>query len=146
MRRAHGISPASRSAPVMIVDDDREVVDFARRCLALDGYSNIVCVNDPLLAADIARRELPKVILLDASMPGVSGVDVLRALRSERLTESIPVILLHNAADTRPMRTAVEMGVREFLVKPIDPLEAVAKVRSVLLLGALRRSATVHAA
>lgn len=133
---------AEHAVRVMIVDDDREVVRSLRLSLELDGYRDFVCVSDPLAAADIARQEKPGVILLDASMPGVGGIDVLRALQCDGATASIPVVFLCTVNDSQPRRKAQELGVREFLGKPLDPLETVARVRSALLIATLERAGT----
>lgn len=133
--------PTERAARVMIVDDDPEVVRLAQRYLVHDGYRNVIGVTDPIVAADVARRELPDAVLLDASMPGVGGIDVLRALRADLSTACVAVVLLCTVNDGMPRRRAAELGVREFLAKPLDPIEVLESLRKALLVRAAMRPA-----
>ncbi len=106
----------SGSTTILVIDDDVLVHDLIGRSLAKEGYRVVFARNGEEGLA-VARLQQPKVITLDALMPEVDGWDVLKALKSDRATAAIPVIML-TIVDDRNL--AFSLGASEFISKPID--------------------------
>jgi signal transduction histidine kinase/CheY-like chemotaxis protein len=101
---------------ILLVDDDKEFLALAERLLLKEGYSPIV-TDAPQSVLQVARTVRPYAILLDIRMPGLSGWDVLHALRSDPQTLEIPIIILSILDEQQKAR---EQGADAFLTKPLD--------------------------
>ncbi|MFZ2648773.1 MAG: EAL domain-containing protein [Burkholderiaceae bacterium] len=131
------LSPARPSGlhevTVMMVDDEPLMTDIIQTYLEEEGYRRFVSINDALLAIEAARRHRPGLILLDLMMPGLSGFDILKQIRSDAALRYTPVIILTAASNTATKLKALELGATEFLSKPVDPSELVLRVRNSLV-------------
>ncbi|GAA3224966.1 response regulator transcription factor [Pseudonocardia petroleophila] len=116
-------------ARVLVVDDDERVRTVVSWQLEADGY---VVVEAPDGAAALARiaDDLPDLVVLDLSMPGVGGLDVLRRVRDG--DGSLPVIVLSGRSGETDRIVGLDLGADDYLVKPFSPGELAARVRSVL--------------
>ena len=119
-------------AKVMMVDDDTLISEVVQTYLEDGGYRNLIAINDPRDALDTARRENPDLLLLDLMMPGISGFDILAAIRADEDLKFLPVIVLTAATDPSSKLKALELGASEFLAKPVDPSELLLRVRNSL--------------
>ena len=121
---AHSI-PAK---PIMVVDDDRAILDMVSELLDYEGYP-VIAVSESRDAVTWASDEQPALILLDMMMPEMSGWQVLAALRANPTTLHIPVVLLSARHDLSAL--AENLKVETFLEKPfeIDDLLDVVRVR-----------------
>ena len=119
-------------AKVMMVDDEPVMTDVIQAYLEEAGYSRFVSTNDPVGALDMIRRERPSLLLLDLSMPQVSGFDLLQAVRLDRELQYLPVIVLTAMTDPASKLKALELGASEFLAKPVDASELALRVRNSL--------------
>ncbi len=117
---------------VMIVDDESMNIKILRRLLELEGYRNFITTSDATAAVSLVRQELPDIVLLDLMMPYVSGLDILRDIRSDDSISFIPVVILTAVTDRETRVRAVELGATDFLNKPVDTSEMVPRVRNVL--------------
>ncbi len=117
---------------ILIIDDDRELGEMLVDFLAGEGLSAtvITCGTEGL---EEIRRNPPEAIVLDVMLPGMSGFDVLRAIRSQ---SSIPVIMLTARGEDTDRIVGLELGADDYLPKPFNPRELAARLRAVL-----RRSA-----
>ncbi len=103
---------------ILIIDDEREVVEFLQRGLIKEGF-HTVCAFDGLEAKKKIKDEKPDVILLDLVMPGLDGWEVLKWLRQEEKL-STPTIIL-SAKDTVPdMKQGYQLQADTYLVKPVS--------------------------
>jgi CheY-like chemotaxis protein len=100
---------------ILIVDDDPGILSMLQLMLRLEGYDAIVC-GDSRLVVDIMVREKPDLVLLDALMPGLDGIQVLDAVKAGALT--IPVILVTGNANEVYLKQALQAGAKGVLAKP----------------------------
>ena len=125
-----------RTAKIMIVDDDQVIVKLVRKFLALSGWQNFVTTTDATLAMQLVTTEQPDVVLVDVMMPQVSGLDILRTIRSSPQTAYLPVLVLSATNDMAIKTQAIQMGAADFLNKPINAVELAPRVRNALLVKA----------
>jgi len=93
------------------------------------------------VALDLARASVPDLVVLDLMLPEVSGWDVCRALRADPRTASVPIIMLTARDEVADRIVGLELGADDYVVKPFDPKELVARVRAVLRRASDRRPA-----
>jgi len=127
------------SQQIFIVDDEELNVRVARKYLRMSGFDRVNATTEPGEAVAWIRRERPDLILLDIMMPEISGLDILRELRSLDETRHLPVVILTAHYEDEIKYQAIELGANDFLAKPIDPLELLPRVRNLLSLRAHQR-------
>jgi CheY-like chemotaxis protein len=128
-------APASASAEtILVADDDPTIVMLLRATLESDGF-RVVTAGDGRAALELARAERPALLLLDWQMPGVSGVDVTRALRNDRdpAVRALPVVLITAQSGAENTAVGFDAGVTDYLTKPFRPAHVRARVRTWLL-------------
>ena len=102
---------------VLVIDDDAAFRRVVCRAIEQEGFH--VVEGDGLSALTLARAEPPALILLDLRMPGVSGLQILNALRSDKLTSSIPVIVVSSTTDDDVTRETIRLGAAGYLYKTL---------------------------
>lgn len=113
-------------APILLVEDNPVDVDLTLRAFASRKFSNTVHVarDGEEALAWLPRWEagepVPAVILLDLKMPRVSGLEVLRALKSHSLFRAVPVVVLTSSSEDADVSTAYELGANSYIVKPVN--------------------------
>jgi DNA-binding response OmpR family regulator len=113
---------------ILVVDDEKKIVDIVKAYLERDGY-RVIVAYDGRLALQMARSEFPDLIILDLMLPEVSGWDVCRTLRNE---SNVPIIMLTALDDDSDKILGLELGADDYVVKPFNPKELVSRVRAVL--------------
>jgi DNA-binding response OmpR family regulator len=113
------------------VDDEPEIVELISWHLEREGFQ-VGRALDGAEALDALRRSPPDLVVLDIMMPGLSGTEVLRVIRSERDTRRLPVILLTAKTDEIDRVVGFEMGADDYITKPFSPRELALRVRAVL--------------
>src|SRR6267378_3872567 len=113
---------------VLLVDDDAELAELVGEYLAREGFS-LDAETDGTRAVDRAASGDYQLTVLDVMLPGVSGFDVLRALRA---TSRIPVLMLTARGDDVDRIVGLELGADDYLSKPFNPRELVARIRAIL--------------
>jgi DNA-binding response OmpR family regulator len=122
----------SNHVPVLLVaDDDEDILTLVQLRLSRSGYE-VVVARDGEEALRLAREKLPDLAVLDWMMPKASGVEVLRAIRADELTSSIPVILLTARASESDIQEGLEAGADDYIAKPFSPQELAARVQVIL--------------
>ena len=118
-------------AKVLIAEDDPSIRALIR--LTLDtGRFEILEAGDGDSALDIARAERPDLLFIDWNMPGLDGVDVCRALRSEPGTAGTKIVLVTARVRPEDRRRALDAGADDYITKPFSPLSLLDKVTEVL--------------
>jgi DNA-binding response OmpR family regulator len=112
---------------VMVVDDDPLILNLMKIYLEHEEYQ-VIPVLDSTAALSIFRLEMPDVVLLDIMMPEIDGFELLKGLR--KLTK-IPVIMLSAKGETIDKVLGLELGADDYLVKPVDPTELMARIKAV---------------
>jgi two-component system response regulator MtrA len=111
---------------VLVVDDDSALAEMLGIVLRTDGFDPVF-VADGSRALQAFRDHKPDVVLLDLMLPGLSGIDVCRAIRAESGT---PIIMLTAKSDTVDVVLGLESGADDYVVKPFKPKELVARMRA----------------
>lgn len=129
MIRATMIFSAGRSPDILIVDDDPRLRDLLRRFLSQHGFS-VVVAEDALAMNRVMRHQRFDLMVLDLMMPGEDGLQVISRLRSSQ--SDLPIIVLTARGDESDRITGLEAGADDYLPKPFNPRELVARIQSVL--------------
>ena len=114
---------------ILVVDDDKEVVRLMRAYLEQAGYEVFVAYDGETAVHNL-RREKPDLLLLDLMLPDRDGWDITRLVRSDPTLANIPIIMLTARVDTNDKIVGLEIGADDYITKPYDPREVVARVRA----------------
>jgi len=114
---------------ILIVDDDREIAKLAALYLQNEGY-RILQRHDGMQALQAIEQEEIDLIVLDVMMPGVDGLEVCRRLRERQHT--VPILMISAKAEDLDKVMGLMSGADDYLIKPFNPLELVARVKSLL--------------
>jgi DNA-binding response OmpR family regulator len=118
-------------AKILLAEDEKQIADMISFKLGNRGH-HIVRAEDGEEAVALAGRELPDLILLDAMMPGLSGFEVLRRLKSDSSLQSIPVIMVTAKGHERDVLSGLQGGAIDYIVKPFSLKELSARVELAL--------------
>lgn len=118
------MSPAE---DILVVDDDASIRDAIAECLRLHGYQVRVAADAPAMDALLAQRP-SDLLVLDWMMPGEDGLSVCRRMQAR----GMPILMLSAMAATPDRVIGLEMGADDYLAKPFDPRELLARVRALL--------------
>jgi two-component system alkaline phosphatase synthesis response regulator PhoP len=116
---------------ILVVDDDREIVRLIRAYLEKEHFQ-VYTAYDGETALHMARRERPHLMLLDLMLPDRDGWDITRAIRSDAALHNMPIIMLTARIEDNDKIVGLELGADDYVTKPFNPREVVARVRSVL--------------
>jgi two-component system alkaline phosphatase synthesis response regulator PhoP len=116
---------------ILIVDDDREIVRLVKAYLEKAGYT-VLCAYDGETALHTLRREHPDLLVLDLMLPDRDGWDLTRLIRSDQSLAETPIIMLTARVEDSDKIVGLEMGADDYITKPFNPREVVARVRALL--------------
>ena len=123
---------------VLVVDDDPDMAGFLARLLVQQGMQAEIAANGPAALEMIAALP-PDLVLLDVQMPGLSGFDICRRLKSEEPTALLPVVLVTALEDQESRVRGIEAGADDFLSKPVRREELIARVKTLRRLHETRK-------
>jgi len=121
---------------VLLIEDDPSAVRLVSYTLEQEGYEVLTAMNG-LEGLNKVREEAPDLLVLDVMLPGLDGFEVCRRLRADEKTAGLPVLMLSAKEQEIDKTTGIKVGADDYLAKPADPSEIVARVESLL-----RRKAT----
>src|SRR5262245_3542166 len=133
------MSPESATR-IVVAEDDRDIADLIARYLHKAGWTAHVSATGDEALAHI-RRQPVDLVILDVMLPGLSGLEVCRALRADQTTSALPIIMVTARAEETDRIIGLEIGADDYISKPFSPNELVARVRALM-----RRSKRADAA
>lgn len=116
---------------ILVVDDDPEVREFVKEHLEQEGFE-VEAARGGREALDLASERPPALVLLDVMMPGMDGLTTLRHLRNDVPTANIPVVMLTAKPQAAERVKGLDLGADDYITKPFEIEELVARVRSVI--------------
>ncbi len=126
------------NAHILVVDDDQTIVEVVEAYLRQAGYEVLIAYNGSK-ALHILRREKPDLLVLDLMLPDYDGWEITRIIRSDAILAPIPIIMLTARVEDTDKIIGLELGADDYITKPFNPREVVARVRALL-----RRSQLGH--
>src|SRR3954464_15500876 len=133
------MNTVERAARVLVVEDDQEIAQVLQRSLRLEGY-DVRIAADGEAALHAASEYVPDLVVLDLGLPKIDGIEVARRLRS---ADDVPILML-TARDAVEARVeGLDSGADDYLVKPFDRQELLARLRALLRRRPPRGSASL---
>ncbi|MCA9882201.1 MAG: response regulator [Anaerolineaceae bacterium] len=123
---------------VLVIDDQKPAAELLSRMLASYGYKS-VCAHSGEDGIEQAKRLLPDLILLDVMMPVMDGFEVLKILRQNESTANIPTIMVTAKDQPNDVAQGLQLGADDYIPKPIEPRELIARAKSKIEAHHLRR-------
>jgi diguanylate cyclase (GGDEF)-like protein len=116
---------------ILVVDDDEDIARFVQVNLEVEGFGVLVA-HEGETAFELAREHRPDLAVVDLMMPGVDGLELTRRMRSDPGTSGVPIIMLTAKGLTVDKVVGLTAGADDYVVKPFDTTELVARIRSTL--------------
>lgn len=116
---------------ILIVEDEKDIVKMLEYNLGKEGFKAL-SARDGETALELVGREHPDLILLDLMLPGIDGLEVCKALKEEKRTASIPIIMLTAKSQESDKVIGLELGADDYMTKPFSPRELIARIKAVL--------------
>ena len=120
--------PEIQGGRVLVVEDDAEIADVLRRSLRQEGYE-VKTSADGVDALDVATGFVPDLVVLDLGLPRLDGIEVCRRLRAEG---DVPILMLTARSETEDRVGGLDSGADDYLVKPFERQELLARIRALL--------------
>jgi type IV pilus assembly protein PilB len=127
---------------VLVVEDSNTIASVVKYFLELEGFE-VTLAKDGNSGLESAKRDPPDVIVTDCNMPGMDGMAMVKALRAEAATRGIAVLMLTSEDSVEKEAQALEAGVDDYILKPVEPRRLAARVKSVLARSQRRQIANV---
>lgn len=124
---------------ILIVDDTPTNIDVIREALESQGFEVAIAISGERALQQVAQ-EIPDLILLDVMMPGIDGFETCQRLKSLSLIQNVPVIFMTALSDTENKVKALELGAVDYVTKPFETREVLARVRTHLKLHRLTQT------
>ena len=116
------------SDTILVVDDEQRIIDLARMYLEQDGFQ-VRSVTNGVSARRMILQDKPSLVVLDLMLPGMDGLEVCRRVREQ---SDVPIIMLTARSDDIDKIVGLELGADDYLTKPFNPRELVARIRAIL--------------
>src|SRR5579871_3405765 len=122
-----------RDMRVVLVDDNRTNLDLLEQILGTAGYRNVVSIFDATALSEELRQQPADLVLLDLHMPHVDGFEILQSLEAEIGAPCyLPVLVITADTSVEMRRRALQLGARDFLLKPVDAIEVLLRTHNLL--------------
>ncbi|MEE4353479.1 MAG: response regulator transcription factor [Desulfatiglans sp.] len=116
---------------ILVVDDEEDILELVKFNLEKEGY-RVSCASTGEQALIQAASERPNLIVLDLMLPGIDGLKVTKALRSDQKTISIPIVMLTAKGEEEDVIVGLELGADDYVAKPFSPKLLMARIKAVL--------------
>ncbi len=113
---------------ILVIEDEQHISKLVRFILEKNGYSVVQAFNGKE-GIEAAKKGKPDMVILDVMMPRMDGFEVAKKLKSIKETKQIPIIMLSSAAQFKDRTKGIEAGAMDYITKPFDKNELVAKVK-----------------
>jgi len=129
-----------KSAKILVVDDEPELLNLLETILKDVGYKNISTTTNSLAAMSMFRTQNPDLVLLDLHMPQQDGYEILQTIRSlVPLNAFLPILVLTADGTSEARRRALRLGANDFIAKPFDHVEVTLRIENILRVLFLHR-------
>jgi DNA-binding response OmpR family regulator len=118
-------------AKILIAEDERDIRDLITFTLGFAGYE-VVAASNGEEALNLARQNVPDLILMDVRMPRMTGYEACAAMKADVRLKDVPVIFLSAKGQDSEIQTGLQMGATEYLLKPFAPDQLTARIQAVL--------------
>jgi two-component system alkaline phosphatase synthesis response regulator PhoP len=116
---------------VLVIDDEKDLIELVRYNLENEGFSVISAV-DGESGLLLAANKKPDVVVVDLMLPGIDGFEVCRCLRAESATSRLPIIMLTAKTSDSDRIVGLELGADDYVTKPFNPRELTARIKAIL--------------
>src|SRR5690242_10689532 len=120
----------SRRKKILVVDDEKDLAELVAMNLQRNGYE-AVTAHDGATGLDMARKLKPDMVVLDIMMPGLSGRDVTTALKQDRETANIPILMLTAKTEETDIIVGLSLGADDYVTKPFSMKVLMARIGAV---------------
>ncbi len=128
------LNTAEQKQPViLVVDDNQQNLELLQAYLE-DVECTTISAHDGLEALDIVKKNPPDLILLDVMMPKMSGFEVCKRIKNDPATTDIPIIMVTALAEFGDIERGIDSGTDDFLSKPVNKLELLTRIKTMLKL------------
>lgn len=127
------IEPNTKEAMILVVDDNAQNLELLQAYLE-DIECQTIPAKDGIEALEIMKKSVPDLVLLDVMMPRMSGFEVCRRIKNNPATAAVPVIMVTALNELGDIERAIDSGTDDFLSKPINKLELITRVKTMLKL------------
>ncbi|MBD2091295.1 response regulator [Microcoleus sp. FACHB-1515] len=134
--------PSSASSRILLVDDNADMREYVKRLLSQRWQ--VETAANGAIALEMIQQQLPDLVLTDVMMPTVDGFQLLKTLRADPITQSIPIILLSARAGEEATVEGLEAGADDYLIKPFSARELIARVETQLQMSRLRQELSAN--
>jgi len=125
------LTMAETTRKILVVEDEEDIRTLVRYNLEAEGFA-VLDASDGERGLNLAAKERPALIVLDLMLPGLSGLEVCRLLRTKEETAHVPILILTARATEIDKVLGLEMGADDYVTKPFSPREFVARVKAIL--------------
>ena len=126
--------PTLDTIPLLIVDDERANCLLLKKIFEKQGFENVLTTTDPTETAGLYRAHHPGIVLLDINMPQMDGFEVLAQLQEQEGDALAPILVISAQGDQETRVQALQQGARDYVSKPFNQVELIARVENLLAL------------
>lgn len=116
---------------ILIIEDDRDIVEVIETTLETDGFK-VASARDGVTGLAQLKKSPPDLLLLDLTLPQQSGLEICREIRRDQNLNRLPIIMLTGRAEVSDRILGLEVGADDYITKPFDPKELLARIRALL--------------
>ncbi len=116
---------------ILVVDDEEHIQELIKFNLEKNGYK-VICADNGIDAINLAREQLPQLMLLDLMLPGMDGLDVCKEIRKDSSMSNMPIIMITAKGEEIDKIIGLELGADDYITKPFSVRELVARIKAIL--------------